>query len=141
MIKVFMNFRASEFCHRGGEFAGAGKGVKHVGGMTEGVGPKVNIDGLGIIMLGVQELRASGFSQVPNATFGYAGLVMGTDATKGNGLLGLVKVSEELGRVEDAVVSVIVANGDAMLLSEAFKSFLGLESLFSLGTGMDMDIT
>ena len=61
--------------------------------------------------------------------FSNASLVVGTDAAERDSLLSITDCANESFAVEDTIVGMVVADGDAMGSCEFFKTFFGLEGI------------
>jgi len=70
--------------------------------------------------------------QVFDAVFCFAVLMVCIGAAEGDGLAAEMDVVMEYLGVEEAVVGVIMSDSDAVLVSNSFKSALGLKGVFSI---------
>ena len=78
-------------------------------------------------MCGVKEGSARVGGDIFDAIFGAAVLVMGVDTTEGKGLVGGGDRRAESGGIEEAVIGMVVTDGDAVLGAEAFEGLFGLD--------------
>jgi hypothetical protein len=83
----------------------------------------------------MDEHRPRAFGEVAYSFFSYAVLVMGSDATEGYLLLGILDGAHENVVSKAAIVSMIVANFDAASCCDAFEFLLGFQG-FGAGRGL-----
>ena len=106
-----------------------GEAVAKVGVVLEGSRPEGGVNGFGPSVSGVEKGSASLGGNVLDPIFGAAVLMVGIDAAEGERLVGGGDRGAESCCIEEAVVGMVVADGDAVLdRAKAFESLLGSNS-------------
>ena len=108
--------------------------------MAKRIWPKMRGHGLWIVMDGMEELGASAFSQLPNTMLSNAVLMMGVDAAERDGLARVMNLVHKGLCSKDAVVAMVVPNGNAVKLSITLESTFRLDSFLSVGGMLNMDV-
>ena len=96
--------------------------------MFESLRPQIGSNCVGPSMLSVQQHCACSLCDVADASLCHAILVVRTDPAERHGYIACLDGFEELQFGEWAVISMVVANLDAVLCCEAFESLLGVNS-------------
>ena len=97
-------------------------------------------DCLGIMMLGMEELRTGAFRELPNAMFSNAILMVRIDSTERDHLLGVMDFVHKRFGSKNTVVTMVVLDGYAVKVSISLESALCLNGFLSIGSMLNMDI-
>ncbi len=95
-------------------------------------------DSFGVVVLSMKELGSGEFREFTDSMFSNAGLVMGTDATKGDGLPRSFDGGHKFFAVKNAVISMVVLDRNAIRSCVWFVCCLACKGFFSGCHSMDM---
>jgi hypothetical protein len=108
-------------------------------GKTKGKEPEV-VRGKRIAVTSIQKHGATAILEVADTTLSNPILVVGVNATEGNGLIGGINGGPEFLGCNNTVDTVVVVDGNMMTLSEALKSFLGFNGVIGRGGSLGVDV-
>jgi hypothetical protein len=117
-----------------------GEAVAKVRVVLESGGPKGGVDSFGPAVSGVKQSSAGLGRYIFDAILGAPILVVGVDAAERKGLIGGSDGGAKSGSVKEAVVGVIVSDGDTMFRAEALKGLLGSNSGVLVEFGHEVDV-
>ena len=111
---------------QGSEFRG--ESIAKIDVFFHGCRPEGGTNGLGPAMGSMKKRSTGGLSDIFDAAFGFAILVVGIDATKSEILTSSCNGSLEYLSIKQTIVGMVVGDRNIVSRKDAFKSKLGLDS-------------
>ena len=115
-------------------------GVSSVDIILEGCGPQGRGNGGRPAVGSMKESSSGSLCDVFDAIFSFAILVVSIDATEGEILLAVIDGSAESFGIEEAIVGVIIGNGDVVSFEDSFEGAFGFHGCFGVHFGHEVDV-